>query len=66
MALATRAENSESEAAIADKVRRNTQRVLEAAKAGNLLPRGGGSIGRPGDHRSEETPSAEASVCQAG
>jgi glutamate dehydrogenase (NAD(P)+) len=39
MALATRAENSESEAAIADKVRRNTQRVLEAAKAGNLLPR---------------------------
>ena len=41
MALATRAENSESEAVIADKVRRNTQRVLEAAKAGNLLPRAG-------------------------
>lgn len=39
MALATRAETCESEAAIADKVRRNTQRVLEAAKAGNLLPR---------------------------
>ena len=41
MALATRAETSESEAAIADKVRCNTQRVLEAAKAGNLLPRSG-------------------------
>lgn len=39
MIPATRAGTSESEAAIADKVRRNTERVLEAVKAGNLPPR---------------------------